>query len=79
MSGGGEIGRLLFENGADGVGRRVATKSVLAAHHFIEHRAETEDVGARVDSGSAALLGRHVAERSQQNAAAGHGIECRLY
>ena len=77
-SSGAEIRRFFLENGADGVGGSVATKGALAADHLVEYRAETEDVGARINGGSAALLGRHIAERSQQHAAASYGIECRL-
>ena len=60
----------------DGVaddGLRFAGEGTLAGGHLVEHQAEGEDVGARVQRLAAHLLGRHVSCRAQLHAGAGEG------
>ena len=46
--------------------RRAATERLDARDHLIEHRAEREEIGSRIDLLAARLLGRHVRHRSQR-------------
>lgn len=68
-----ELGRVLLENGVHRLHARGAAESALAGEHFIENRAEAEDVGARVGLLAAHLLGRHVAHRAHHRAGLGDG------
>src|SRR5450432_1365118 len=44
----GQLGRILFEDGAHGFDGAVAVEGALAGEHFVEDGAETEDVGTVV-------------------------------
>jgi hypothetical protein len=48
--------------------RRAATECLRARDHLIEHGAEREQIGSRIDRLSARLLGRHVRHRSERRA-----------
>ena len=68
----GELGRVFLEDRRHRVGGRVALERALAGQHFVEHRAEGEQIAARVDGLPAHLLGRHVADRAHHRARVGH-------
>ena len=53
------------------------TKAGRSSQHLVEHSAEAEDVGAVIDGLAANLLGRHVADRSQNLAGVGLGCAVR--
>src|SRR5690349_9314903 len=48
----------------------ISGKSASAGEHFIEHRAEAEDIGARVGLPPARLLRAHISECSAKHALA---------
>ena len=48
------------------VPRVVARERAPAGRHLVEHAAEREEVGARVDLGAGRLLGRHVGRRADR-------------
>ena len=64
----GEIGGLLAQDRRHRLRARLAREGPSARQHLVEHRPEREDVGARVGGLAAHLLGRHVADRSQDRA-----------
>ena len=64
----GEIGGLLAQDRRHRLRARLAREGPASRQHLVEHRAEREDVGARVGGLAAHLLGRHVADRSQDRA-----------
>ena len=51
-----------------GIDPVLAAERRVPGHHFVEHRAEAEDVAARVDAAAVRLLGRHVRRRSEHQA-----------
>ena len=60
-----ERGRILLQDRAHHVGRRVAAERPVPREQLVEHRAEREDVGAGVGVLPADLLGRHVADGAE--------------
>ena len=62
-----EIGRIFFEDRRHGLGRGVATKGALAGDHFVEHGAESKNVGAGIDGSATDLLGSHIAGGAHDN------------
>ena len=70
--------RLFFEYRAHSIGWRAALKCALSGKHFVEDRAQTEDVAARIDLLAAQLLGSHVAHSAHDGAGlrsqCGHGV-----
>src|SRR5581483_6442293 len=62
------IGR---QNRAHRVGGGGAGEGAAAAEHFVEDRAEAEDVGAVIGGEAAHLLRGHVADRAEDNARRG--------
>ena len=67
----GEVGRLLRQDGAHRVRGRLAVEGALAREHLVEDRTEGKDVAARVGGTAAHLLGRHVAERAENDSGLG--------
>ena len=65
------LGRIVVQNRRHGLGGGVALKGADAAEHFVEHRAEAENVGAAIHLAAANLLGRHVAGGSHHRSHAG--------
>jgi hypothetical protein len=57
--------RFTLQNRGDQTGGAGAFKRALAAEHFVEHTAETEQVAAGVGSLGLQLFGCHVLERAQ--------------
>jgi hypothetical protein len=60
--------RLVVEDGVTALDHCCARKGALPGQHLVDHRAQTEDVGPRVQRLPADLLGRHVAHRPQHRA-----------
>ena len=74
-SAGGVIGcdardrrRLVVHDRADEARLALAVERLLAGRHLVEHRAEREEVAARVRLAALELLGRHVLERAEDRA-----------
>ena len=63
--------RLAVLNGIVQDSLGLAGEGALAGGHLVQHQAEGEDVGARVERLAAYLLGRHVSRRAQLHAGAG--------
>jgi hypothetical protein len=63
-----QIGRLFAQDRRHRFGGGVATEGTLAHEHFVEHRAEREEIRARVERLPAHLLGRHVAHGAHDGA-----------
>ena len=63
-----QILRIFFQNRRHGFGGGVAVKRPLPRNHFIQHRTEREDVGARIHSFASHLLRRHVAGGAHHHA-----------
>ncbi len=61
----------MFEDRGDERGLTLARKGLLAGRHLVEHRAEGEDVAARVGLLALELFGRHVLECAKDRAALG--------
>ena len=57
----------MLGNRDDDVGLGFAREWRVTRSHFVEHDAETPDVGARIDRFAARLLGRHVLRCSQNH------------
>ena len=62
---------LVAQDRGDHVHRARAVERTFAGQHLIEHDAEREDVGPRVDLPAARLLGRHVGHRAEDLALPG--------
>ena len=60
--------RIAVEDGVEDHRRRVARERQRAGRHLVQHRAEREQVGARVGELPARLLRRHVAHRAHRRA-----------
>ena len=71
----GEVGRILFQDGAHGLDGGFAVEGALAGEHLIENGAEGEDVGARVGGLAANLFGRHVAGGAHHGSGFGGGLD----
>ena len=71
LVGDGKIRRILAQDRRHRVRGRVAVECALARQHLVEDRPEGEDVAAGVGGLAADLLGRHVAERAQDDAGLG--------
>ncbi len=69
------LGRVRAQDRGHRLGRRLPAEGALARQHLVEHRAEGEDVGARVGLLTPHLLGRHVADRPEHGARLGAGGE----
>jgi hypothetical protein len=63
-----QLGRFFLQNRAHRVGGRGAVERPLARQHFVENRAQAENVGARVERLAPDLLRRHVSRRSHHQA-----------
>ena len=63
-------GRFFEDGGKDDSGG-IAAKWKRAGDHLIEHRAETEKVGARIELLAASLLGRHIGDGADSEARTG--------
>ena len=57
--------RIFLQNRGKGGELRVAMKGAVARDHFVKHRAEGEDVAARVYFLTFRLLGRHVGDGAE--------------
>ena len=64
----GDGGGIFFENGGSDAELAFAGESALASEHFVEHRAEREDVTAAVEFLTFNLLGRHVLKCADDHA-----------
>jgi hypothetical protein len=64
----GQVRRILLQDCVHRLDGRVAAKRMSPGQHFVEHRAEREDVRAMIRTSTADLLGRHVAHRSKHQA-----------
>ena len=64
---------VFFHDGDHRVGGRITFEGTLAAQHFVQHGAEREEVGARVNGLAAHLLRRHVADCAHHCAWVGDG------
>ena len=64
----GYLWRLFFQHRSHGFCSSVATEGADARKHFVQHRTEGEDVGARIGGLAAYLLGRHIARRTHDHA-----------
>ena len=73
----GQLRWLVIQDRAHQVRGSVAAKRALAAKHFVDHRAEAENIAARVGYLTAHLLGRHVAERTHHHADLRAAVSCR--
>ena len=60
--------RLVAQDRAHAPRRRVARERALAGQHLVEHRAEAEDIRARVERLALRLLRRHVGHRADHRA-----------
>ncbi len=60
-------GRLEREDRRDQVRLRLGGEGARAGEHFVEHRAEGEQIGARIGFLASHLLGRHVRERADES------------
>jgi hypothetical protein len=67
--------RLPLEDRDEHVGRRLPIEWPPAGDHFVEHHAQTEDVGPGVHLDAACLLRRHVADRAEHGSRIGPGRE----
>jgi hypothetical protein len=67
----GELGRIILEDGAHGVGGGITVKGAFAGEHLVEDGAEGEDVGARIGGLAADLFGRHMADRAHDGTGVG--------
>ena len=56
-----------------GVGRRRTRENWYAGQHFVQHGSECEQIRAVIDRLAAHVLGRHVGDRTKDDA--GSGIE----
>ena len=72
-----ELRRIRLQNRVHRLDRRRAGERAFGGQHLVEHRAEREDVGARVGLLPADLLGRHVAERAHHDAGLGQRLRPR--
>jgi hypothetical protein len=63
-----QVRGIFLEDRTHRVGSCRALERALAGHHLIEHRAEREDVRAVIGLETAHLLGRHVANRAEDDA-----------
>jgi hypothetical protein len=59
---------IFLQNGVQGLNRRVAMERALPAQHFVQHRAEAENIRAMVRRLATRLLRRHVSRRSERQA-----------
>ena len=66
-----QISRILASDGGHGFSSRLPRKRPLAAQHFVQHRAEAEDIAAGVRLLPAHLLRRHVAHGAHHRAGVG--------
>ena len=68
----GQRTRRRRQDRGQGIARRAAIEGTLGGEHLVDHAAEREDVARRSGGLAADLLGRHVADRSQECPRAGH-------
>ena len=66
-----QLRRVLFQHCGHRFRRRIAAKGAMPGEHFIQNRAEGENVRARVDEFSANLFGSHIAGSSHDQAGRG--------
>jgi hypothetical protein len=62
--------RLAVQDAVEHGARGRAGEGTLARHHLVEHRAEREEIGARVDRLAERLLRRHVGDGAERHARA---------
>ncbi len=74
----GEVGRIPVQDRADRVGGGVGLEGPTPGQHLVQDRPEGKDVGARVGTLAADLLGGHVTERAQHDAGLGGRGQIRL-
>ena len=67
-SGSRELRRLRVQDGRHRVGGRRPGERSPARQHLVQHRPQTEDVGAMIDGQPSHLLGRHVSHRAHHGA-----------
>jgi hypothetical protein len=73
---GGEVRRIVVQDRRHRLGGRVAPERPSSGEHLVQHDAEGEQIGARVDGLPAHLLGSHVANRTEDDAVAGDRGAC---
>ena len=64
----------VVENGGENDAEAFAAKRKRAGGHLVEHRAKREEVGARIESFGADLLGRHVGDGAKSRAGTGEVV-----
>src|SRR6185436_14898850 len=73
----GKLRWILLQDGADCVRRRILLESAPPGEHLVEHRAERENVGARIYWLPPQLLRRHVAHRAHNRTGVSVYLACR--
>ena len=71
--------RFFLENCVHRLYAGVAFERALACDHFVEDRAEAENIGTVVKVVSAHLLGRHIAHRAHDGSRLGWMGHCRIF